>query len=137
MVDEHGFDVGHFAEAQDRIALPVAVGHGAFVIEGNGLLQTPRQRLDRPALQLVAQTIGVDHATGVGGDPELAHADVGRLVIHSDLGDDGGAALAILVPRESQPPSTVQSAAGGERGIEYCDGAGIVAKVAPAKLVGA
>ena len=64
-VDQHGLDLGHVVETQDRIGFPVAAGDAAAVV-GDLLVKRPTRGLDQPALELRLQPGRVDN---LAGDP--------------------------------------------------------------------
>src|SRR5215471_2324660 len=67
-VDELDRDIGHLAEAQYRIAFPVARAD-AVAVEPHALLERPARCLDDAAFQLIDRAVGVDDETGVRGAP--------------------------------------------------------------------
>src|SRR5439155_14610929 len=83
-VDELDFDFGDFAEAQDRVALPVARADAGGV-EADAFLQGPADRLDDAAFELVLGAVRVDDEPGIGGAPDAGDAD---LLLDLDIGDD-------------------------------------------------
>src|SRR5438270_6109956 len=71
-LDQLDGDLRHLAEAQYRVALPVARADAAL-IEPHALLQGPAGGLDDAALELVDRTVGIDHQARVGGAPHAQH----------------------------------------------------------------
>src|SRR4051812_42719837 len=118
--DDLDLDRRHLREGQDRIALP-GVAHDAGAIEADRLLQRPARGLDRAALDLVRNAVGVDRFAYVDGDDEPPHADVG---VALDLGNDGAVRTAVLVAGKAdavpsalaRPPRAPAGARG--RGLE-------------------
>src|SRR5215831_17430370 len=70
-VDQFDHHLGHLAEAQNRIALPVARADPAGV-EPDPFLERPAGTMNDAALELVDGTIRIDHKTGIRRTP---HAD--------------------------------------------------------------
>ena len=97
-VDQFGLHLRHLAEAQDRIAVPVARGD-AVLVEPHLLLQGPAHGLDDAALELVARAVGIDHQAGIGDAP---HAIDLHGLLHRDGGRHGGIGGAVLVAGEAE-----------------------------------
>src|SRR5437763_5345393 len=69
-VDQIDGDLGHLAEAQHRIAFPVARAD-AVLVETHALLQGPAGSLHDAAFKLIYRAVGVDHEAGIGGAPDM------------------------------------------------------------------
>src|SRR6266851_2350826 len=104
-VDQLDRDLGHLAEAQDRVALPVA-RTDAGGVEPHALLQGPADGLDDAAFELVDRAVRIDDEAGVGGAPDAGDADT---LLDLDLGDDRGICGDVFVAGEGD------AAAGGGR----------------------
>ena len=96
-VDQLDRHLGHLAEAQHRVALPVARADPGGV-EPHAFLQGPAGRLDDAALELVDRAVRVDDEAGIGGAPDAQQADG---FVDLDLGDDRGIGGEVLVAGEA------------------------------------
>src|ERR687897_1828214 len=97
--DDLDLDRRHFGEGQDRVALPGIAGH-ALAVEADRFLERPARRLDRPALDLIDDAVGVDGLADVDGDDQAAHPYLGLTL---DLRHDGAIGAGILVARKREP----------------------------------
>src|SRR5215218_7645958 len=68
-------DLRHFAEAEHRVAVPVARAH-AVATKPDLFLQCKTHRLDDAAFELVLQAIRIDDETGIGRTPDAFDANV-------------------------------------------------------------
>src|SRR5205085_8489090 len=67
-VDQLDGDLGHFAEAQYRVALPIA-RTDAVLVEPHAFLQGPAEALHDAAFELVDRAVRVDDEPAIGGAP--------------------------------------------------------------------
>ena len=82
-IDQLDLDLGNFAELQNGIVLPSSGGN-ASPIKPHLLLQNPAGRLNNPALNLVQNTVRIDHASAIN---RRHHADDANGFSDGDLGD--------------------------------------------------
>ena len=69
-IDQHDRDLRNLAEAHDRITVPIEARHAGRV-ERDLLFERAAGRLDRVALDLVAQTVGVHDQAAIVSDREF------------------------------------------------------------------
>src|SRR5258705_9162400 len=86
-------DLRHLAEAKDRIIGPAAAGD-ALPVEADALLQHPAGGLDRAALDLIDDPVGIDGLADIDRDRQLIDPDV---FIAFHLGDCGTIGAGVLV----------------------------------------
>src|SRR5437762_9325909 len=92
-LDDLNLDIGHFAEAQDRIFRPARAGD-ALAVEADALLQHPARSLNGAALDLVDDAVGIDRFADIDGKRQFPDADLlGAL----DLGDRSAIGTGVLV----------------------------------------
>ena len=95
--DQH-LDVRYLIETQDRITFPGTRQH-PFSIPQNLLLESPTDRLNNPAFDLIREPVGVDHPAGVDRGDDARHSQ-GRADF--DLRDHRTISAAILIAGESE-----------------------------------
>ena len=94
-LDQDHLDRG-IGEAQDGIARPVDARHPRLV-ELHFLVQRPAQALHNPALNLVAQRVGIDDQAAVVGADDALDVDAAGRALHRDLDERREVVLRHLV----------------------------------------
>ena len=95
-IEEHGVDLGHLAETQDRIGSPVDAGD-PMPVEGHLLVQRPARRLGESPLELIAQPVGVDDLARIHSNDGLLELNATAVTVDVQVHDHGDEALTILV----------------------------------------
>src|SRR5687768_3180062 len=92
-LDYLNLDIGHFAEAQDRIFRPTGTGD-ALSIEADAFLQHPARGLNGAALDLVDDAVGIDRFADIDRQRQFPDID---LLGPLDLGDCSAIGAGVLV----------------------------------------
>ena len=88
---QHHLDHRHLAEAEDRVAAPLAAGHRTgLAVDAGLLLQRAAGGLQHVAVHLVHHAGRVDHHPGVVADDDPAHVHLAGLLVHVDIGHPRG-----------------------------------------------
>ena len=132
VVQNDRFHGWNFAEAQDRIAVPIHAGR-ALGIESHRFLQAPGEGLHGAALELIDQAVMVHNPSGVGCDPHPFDRD-GRVVRNGGFDHGRDTALLILVARDSHAARAVRAAGQVEDGVEHPHGARVVGQMTTPNL---
>src|SRR6185312_315730 len=92
-LDHLNLDIGHFAEAQDRIFRPAGAGD-ALPVEADAFLQHPARGLNGAALDLVDDAVGIDRFADIDRQRQFPDTDLlGAL----DLGDNSAIGPGVFV----------------------------------------
>src|SRR6185369_11301614 len=92
-LDDLNLDIGHLAEAQDRIFRPARAGD-ALPVEADTFLQHPAHGLNGAALDLVDNAVGIDGFADIDCQYQFPDTDhLGAL----DLGDCSAIGAGVLV----------------------------------------
>src|SRR5215216_3240572 len=92
-LDDLNLDIGHFAEAQDRIFRPTGAGD-ALPVEADAFLQHPARGLNGAALDLVDDAVRVDGLADIDRQCQLPDTD---LLGPLDLGERSAIGAGVLV----------------------------------------
>ena len=105
-------DLGHLAEAQHRIALPVARADAGRCRAARLPSSAQLAAWMMPPSSWLMRAVRVDDEPGIGGAPDAQQPDA---LVDLDLGDDGGVGGEVLVAGEAD--AAAASGAGRQPGL--------------------